>query len=114
MFQGDSPIIKAVKNYELALAALSENGLDEGVQRRYTQAEEAMNKQDAWTADTNAKLFFYKIRYSHIGKKIGELSGGQLKRVSLAQVLIEAPDLLLLDEPTNHLDYETIEWLENF
>ena len=47
-------------------------------------------------------------------KKIGELSGGQLKRVSLAQVLIEAPDLLLLDEPTNHLDYETIEWLENF
>lgn len=65
------------------------------------------------TADTNAKLF-YKIRHSNIGKKIGELSGGQLKRVSLAQVLIEAPDLLLLDEPTNHLDYETIEWLENF
>ena len=114
MFQGDSPIIKAVKNYELALAALSENGLDEGVQRRYTQAEEAMNKQDAWTADTNAKIILQKLGIPTLEKKIGELSGGQLKRVSLAQVLIEAPDLLLLDEPTNHLDYETIEWLENF
>ncbi|WP_270287365.1 ABC-F family ATP-binding cassette domain-containing protein [Enterococcus faecalis] len=114
VFQGDSPIIKAVKNYELALAALSENGLDEGVQRRYTQAEEAMNKQDAWTADTNAKIILQKLGIPTLEKKIGELSGGQLKRVSLAQVLIEAPDLLLLDEPTNHLDYETIEWLENF
>ena len=72
-----------------------------------------MNKQDAWTADTNAKIILQKLGIP-IGKKIGELSGGQLKRVSLAQVLIEAPDLLLLDEPTNHLDYETIEWLENF
>ncbi len=114
VFQGDSPIIKAVKNYELALGALSENGLDEGVQRRYTQAEEAMNKQDAWTADTNAKIILQKLGIPTLEKKIGELSGGQLKRVSLAQVLIEAPDLLLLDEPTNHLDYETIEWLENF
>ncbi|EHA4049694.1 ABC-F family ATP-binding cassette domain-containing protein, partial [Enterococcus faecalis] len=114
VFQGDSPIIKTVKNYELALAALSENGLDEGVQRRYTQAEEAMNKQDAWTADTNAKIILQKLGIPTLEKKIGELSGGQLKRVSLAQVLIEAPDLLLLDEPTNHLDYETIEWLENF
>ena len=53
---GRQPDHKSGQNYELALAALSENGLDEGVQRRYTQAEEAMNKQDAWTADTNAKI----------------------------------------------------------
>ena len=73
-----------------------------------------MNKQDAWTADTNAKIILQKLGIPTLEKKIGELSGGQLKRVSLAQVLIEAPDLLLLDEPTNHLDYETIEWSENF
>ena len=60
------------------------------------------------------KIILQKLGIPTLEKKIGELSGGQLKRVSLAQVLIEAPDLLLLDEPTNHLDYETIEWLENF
>ena len=73
-----------------------------------------MNKQDAWTADTNAKIILQKLGIPTLEKKIGELSGGQLKRVSLAQVLIEAPDLLLLDEPTNHLDYETIEWWKTF
>ena len=63
--------------------------LDEGVQRRYTQAEEAMNKQDAWTADTNAKIILQKLGIPTLEKKIGELSGGQLKRVSLAQVLVK-------------------------
>ena len=63
------PDHKAVKNYELALAALSENGLDEGVQRRYTQAEEAMNKQDAWTADTNAKIILQKLGIPTLERK---------------------------------------------
>ena len=68
MFQGDSPIIKAVKNYELALAALSENGLDEGF-KDVTQAEEAMNKQDAWTADTNAKIILQKLGIPTLKRK---------------------------------------------
>lgn len=114
VFQGETPIIQAVKNYELALLALAEDGLDPTAQKQYAQAEERMNKEDAWTADTDAKIILQKLGIETLHKKIGELSGGQKKRVSLAQVLIESPDLLLLDEPTNHLDYEAINWLESF
>ncbi|WP_430597188.1 ABC-F family ATP-binding cassette domain-containing protein [Enterococcus sp. AZ177] len=114
VFQGDTPIIQAVKNYELALLALADDGLSEAAQKQYTQAEERMNKEDAWTADTDAKIILQKLGIETLHKRIGELSGGQKKRVSLAQVLIESPDLLLLDEPTNHLDYEAISWLESF
>ncbi|WP_348919953.1 ABC-F family ATP-binding cassette domain-containing protein [Enterococcus rotai] len=114
VFQGETPIIQAVKNYELALLALAEDGLDPAAQKQYAQAEERMNKEDAWTADTDAKIILQKLGIETLHKKIGELSGGQKKRVSLAQVLIESPDLLLLDEPTNHLDYEAINWLESF
>lgn len=114
VFQGDTPTIQAVKNYELALLALGEDGLSEAAQKQYAQAEERMNTEDAWTADTDAKIILQKLGIETLHKKIGELSGGQKKRVSLAQVLIESPDLLLLDEPTNHLDYEAINWLESF
>lgn len=114
VFQGDTPIIQAVKNYELALLALAADGSNEINQKRYAQAEERMNKEDAWTADTDAKIILQKLGIATLHKKIGDLSGGQKKRVSLAQVLIESPDLLLLDEPTNHLDYEAISWLESF
>lgn len=114
VFQGNSPLIRTVREYEEALLVLAENGEDESVQRRYAKAEEQMNKEDAWTTDTNAKIILQKLGISELDKKIGALSGGQKKRVSLAQVLIDEPDLLLLDEPTNHLDYEAIEWLENY
>lgn len=114
VFQADTPILKAVKNYQLALLALTENGTCESAQMNYARAEEVMNKENAWNADTEAKIILQKLGISQLDKKVADLSGGQQKRVSLAQVLIESPDLLLLDEPTNHLDYETIKWLETF
>ena len=114
VFQGNSPLIQTVRAYEEALIELGENGEDPDVQKRYAKAEEQMNKEDAWTTDTNAKIILQKLGISELDKKISNLSGGQKKRVSLAQVLIDEPDLLLLDEPTNHLDYEAIEWLENY
>lgn len=114
VFQGTSPLIRTVRAYEEALLRLSANGDDPLAQKQYAQAEEAMNKEDAWTTDTNAKIILQKLGISELDKKIGALSGGQKKRVSLAQVLIDEPDLLLLDEPTNHLDYVAIEWLESY
>lgn len=114
VFQGNSPLIQTVRAYEEALIELGENGEDPDVQKRYAKAEEQMNKEDAWTTDTNAKIILQKLGISELDKKISTLSGGQKKRVSLAQVLIDEHDLLLLDEPTNHLDYEAIEWLENY
>lgn len=82
VFQGDTPIIQAVKNYELALLALADDGLSEAAQKQYTQAEERMNKEDAWTADTDAKIILQKLGIETLHKRIGELSGG--KRNALA------------------------------
>lgn len=113
VFQGDNPLMQTVRSYEKALLALS-NENSESAQRSFTLAEEAMNKQDAWTADSEAKAILNKLGIETLDKKISELSGGQIKRLALAQVLIDAPDLLLLDEPTNHLDYDAIQWLEGY
>ena len=114
VFQGTSPLIRVVRDYEKALIALENNGLDQQTQRNYQLAEEAMNKADAWNTDTTAKIILQKLGINELEKKVSELSGGQKKRVAMAQVLIDEPDLLLLDEPTNHLDYDAIQWLEGY
>ncbi len=88
--------------------------MDQQTQRNYQLAEEAMNKADAWNTDTTAKIILQKLGINELEKKVSELSGGQKKRVAMAQVLIDEPDLLLLDEPTNHLDYDAIQWLEGY
>ncbi|WP_125980836.1 ABC-F family ATP-binding cassette domain-containing protein [Loigolactobacillus iwatensis] len=114
VFAGDNPIFKTIQEYESALQQLGEQATNEKVQDRYTKAEQAMNRDDAWTADTQIKSILNQLKITDLNQKIGTLSGGQKKRVGLAQVLIEAPDLLILDEPTNHLDFESIAWLESY
>lgn len=114
VFQGESLQLKTVKRYEAALIALEEASEDATAQKEFQLAQDAMTENDAWMTDTNAKIILQKLGIQELNKKINELSGGQKKRVGLAQVLIDEPDLLLLDEPTNHLDYQTIEWLEDY
>ena len=114
VFQGENEQIKIVRRYEKALLELQLSGDDPAIQKEFEHAQEAMTEHDAWLTDTNAKIILQRLGIQELDKKMKELSGGQKKRVGLAQVLIDEPDLLLLDEPTNHLDYQTIEWLEGY
>ena len=71
-------------------------------------------RADDYTCEDRAKQMLYQFRISDLSQKMGTMSGGQVKRVALAKVLLSEPDLLILDEPTNHLDIEMVEWLENY
>ncbi|MFL2099925.1 ABC-F family ATP-binding cassette domain-containing protein [Desemzia sp. FAM 23989] len=114
VFQGETPILKAVREYEQALEKLNEDTLNSAYQERFSKAEQRMTQEDAWIADTNAKIILTQLGVFDLNQRVSTLSGGQKKRVGLAQVLIQSPDLLILDEPTNHLDFETINWLETY
>ena len=104
VFHRDTPLIRLLREYELALAELEEHPLDEKRQARLYACQQQMDALNAWEANANAKAILTKLGLSDMTKRIGELSGGQKRRVALAQALIEAPDLLILDEPTHHLD----------
>lgn len=114
VFEGDAPIARVVRDYEKAVSLLAEDSMNAHHQKEYARAEQEMNAKDAWQAEIQFKTILNKLGIHELDKKIGELSGGQRKRVGLAQVLIQAPNLLLLDEPTNHLDVEAIIWLEKY
>jgi ATP-binding cassette subfamily F protein uup len=105
VFDGDNPVLNAITEYELALVADDAD--------RLIAASEMMDNLAAWDIDNEVRQILGKLGIQDTEKKIGQLSGGQRKRVALAKLLLSKPDLLILDEPTNHLDLETIEWLEN-
>ncbi|WP_353340556.1 ABC-F family ATP-binding cassette domain-containing protein, partial [Apilactobacillus micheneri] len=76
-------------------------------------AEAKMNEEDAWNAESDVKTILTQLKINDMNQKVSTLSGGQKRRVGLAQVLIQSPDLLILDEPTNHLDFDSIDWLQD-
>lgn len=107
VFQAETPVMKAIKQYEYALAHPENEVLMQ-------EAYEAMEVSAAWDFETRVKTILSQLHIRNFDQKIHTLSGGQKKRVALARVLIEAPDFLIMDEPTNHLDLEMIEWLEDY
>ncbi|WP_303317362.1 ABC-F family ATP-binding cassette domain-containing protein [Flavivirga abyssicola] len=107
IFASDNPILKVIANYEKAL-------LNPEDSEAYQIAFEQMEQHQAWDFETLYKQILFKLKLDNLSQKVSTLSGGQKKRLSLANALINKPDLLILDEPTNHLDLEMIEWLEAF
>ena len=107
IFATDNKILSIVNQYESAL----KNPEDADA---YQAAFELMEQYNAWDFETQYRQILSKLKLEDLTLKVGALSGGQRKRLSLAIVLINKPDLLILDEPTNHLDLEMIEWLEAF
>ncbi|HRZ96564.1 MAG TPA: ABC-F family ATP-binding cassette domain-containing protein [Paludibacter sp.] len=104
--RSDNEAVRTIAAYEHCMISENHDGLDEILSQ--------MDLHKAWDYETRIKQILGKLKITNFEQLIGELSGGQLKRVALANVLIAEPDLLILDEPTNHLDLEMVEWLEDF
>lgn len=107
IFAADNEILKAIERYGKAL----QNPDDADA---YQKAFEQMEAHQAWDFETTYKQILFKLKLEEMDKPVGELSGGQKKRLALASMILNKPDLIIMDEPTNHLDLDMIEWLEEF
>ena len=105
-FFSENETVRTIAEYEAAISREDHSGLERILER--------MDALKAWDYEQRAKQILGKLNIHRLDQKVGELSGGQLKRVALANVLITEPELIILDEPTNHLDLEMTEWLEEY
>lgn len=112
VFFGNSPIMRLFRDYEKILLQLELEPENASVQKKLFSLQQEMDALSAWEANSQAKTILSKFGISNYDEKVSNLSGGQRKRVALAQALIQPANLLILDEPTNHIDNETIIWLE--
>ena len=113
LYNSNAEVVKIIREYESALE-MQTNDYNDITAERFEKASINMEKANAWNFDNELKQILSKFKIVNLDAKVGMLSGGQKKRLALALLLIDAPDMLLLDEPTNHLDIEMIEWLEEY
>ena len=112
IFRGDSPLMVLLREYEMAVEKVAEQPEDAKAQRQLLELQQRMDEQFAWQLESEAKAVLTQLGITRLQQRMGELSGGQRKRVALAGVLVRPSDLLILDEPTNHMDNATVAWLE--
>ncbi|MGX7075012.1 ABC-F family ATP-binding cassette domain-containing protein [Globicatella sanguinis] len=114
VYDSQAQDIQLLLQYELIREQLEANPMDEDLLTQFTRVSDEMNLKDAWDIEVKAKAILSQLGLTNLSRRVGECSGGEQKRIGIAQVLIESPDLLILDEPTNHLDVKSIQWLEKY
>lgn len=112
IFKGDSPLMVMLRRYETAVEAVAAEPENDRLQKQLLELQQEMDNKYAWQLESEAKAVLTQLGITDLQQKMGELSGGQRKRVALAGVLVRPSDLLILDEPTNHMDNATVAWLE--
>ncbi len=113
IFKTDSPKLALIREYEEA-CSLMQSQMSDSAQKRFDELSIQLEQKNLWNYETQVASILSELGLTDMDRRMGQLSGGMLKKVALAQVLVEDTKLLLLDEPTNHLDISTIAWLQEY
>lgn len=115
IFKSDSPKLAVIREYEEICKKLGDaENQNQGIQLQFEKLNKQMEDRDLWNYEAQISSILTTLGITDMNRKMSELSGGMIKKVALAQVLVEDTKLLLLDEPTNHLDISTISWLQEY
>lgn len=114
VYDSPAPQVKQLLQYETARLDLEREPENQTYFNQFTKMSDAMNLNNGWDVEINAKTVLTQLGLNDLTRSVASCSGGERKRIGIAQVLISEPDLLILDEPTNHLDIDSIQWLEKY